>query len=150
MIEWPPVDLTQIKSRIGGRRVVSVSDTGDVLHLDDGTALELYMSDRDCCAEAQGTWVISADHLDAIITDVRHEYDRDRSGWDDGKYTWTNYATITILHNQNPVALAECKADGGNGSYYFSILSLRVKLPSGECSELEVLDSYLHEGEMRR
>lgn len=33
---------------------------------------------------------------------------------------------ITIFHNQNEVAQAECYADDGNGGYYFSVLSVRV------------------------
>lgn len=33
---------------------------------------------------------------------------------------------ITILHNQNEVAHAECHADNGNEGYYFSVLSVRV------------------------
>lgn len=32
---------------------------------------------------------------------------------------------ITIFHNQNEVAQAECHADNGNG-YYYSTLSVRV------------------------
>ena len=33
---------------------------------------------------------------------------------------------ITIFHNQNEVAQAECHADDGNEGYYFSVLSVRV------------------------
>lgn len=33
---------------------------------------------------------------------------------------------ITIFHNQNEVAQAECHADDGNGGYYYSVLSVRV------------------------
>lgn len=34
--------------------------------------------------------------------------------------------TVTIYHNQNPIALAECEADDGNGGYYYSVGSLVI------------------------
>lgn len=57
-------DLSSIRERIEGKRVVSAA--GAKLLLDDGTALHLYMSDSDCCASADGEWVIQPDALDAI------------------------------------------------------------------------------------
>lgn len=113
-----------LRGRLAGRRVRSVQDSGSQLTLDDGTVLRLYMSDSDCCASAHGEWVIQPDALDAIITDVTVTFDEERSGHDgDGT---TNYVTIAILHNQNPIALADCSANDGNGGYYYSCLSLRV------------------------
>lgn len=44
---------------------------------------------------------------------------------DDGGTT-ENRNTVTIYHNQNPIALAECEANDGNGGYYYSVGSLVV------------------------
>lgn len=133
-------DLSNIRERIEGKRVISVEGNGNKLVLDDGTALWLYMSDSDCCANADGTWVIQPDTLDAIITNVEIRPDIERSG-DDGDGI-TNYATIAILHNQNPIALADCYANDGNGGYYYSVLSLNVTVPGAENAvDVRVLDS---------
>jgi len=124
------IDLSQVRERIEGKRVVRVEMDGEKLVLDDGTVLHLYMSESDCCASAAGEWVIQPDSLEAIITDVAVIPDNERSGPDgDGV---TNYATVTILHNQNPIALADCYANDGNGGYYFSALSLAVQIPGDE------------------
>ena len=135
-------DLSGIRKRIEGKRVVAVEDRGEKLVLDDGTVLHLYMSESDCCAFAQGQWVIQPDALEAIITDVQVIPDTERSGPDgDGV---TNYATVFILHNQNPIALAECSANDGNGGYYFSALSLNVQIPGQgweDSATVKVLES---------
>lgn len=133
-------DLQNVHERIAGKRIASVEADGTRLVLNDGTVLHLYMSDNDCCASADGKWVIQPDALEAIITGVQVAPDADRSGYDgDGN---TNYATISILHNQNPIALADCYANDGNGGYYFSVLSLRVVMPGDEDDvKVEVLNS---------
>jgi hypothetical protein len=133
-------DLSIVRERIEGKRVVSVEANGEKLVLDDGTALWLYMSDSDCCAAARGEWVIQPDALEAIITDVQVTPDMERSGDDgDGR---TNYATVSILHNQNPIALADCYANDGNGGYYYSVLSLNVVVPGADdATDVQVLDS---------
>lgn len=113
-----------LRERIEGHRIKSVSDDGELLTLDDGTRLRLYMSESDCCASAHGTWVLQPDRLDAMITKVEVKPDLTKSG-DDGDGT-TNYVSIVLLHNQNPVALADCYANDGNGGYYYSMLSLDV------------------------
>lgn len=123
-------EINALRERIEGKRVVSVEGDGAKLVLDDGTALWLYMSDSDCCASAHGEWVIQSDLLEAIITDVQVVPDDERSG-DNGDGT-TNYARVAILHNQNPIALADCYANDGNGGYYFSVLSLNVVVPGAE------------------
>lgn len=128
------VDLAAIRERIAGKRVVSADV--DTLVLDDGTKLYLYMSASDCCASAYGEWVIQPDALDAIITDVKIDVTADRESNGDGA---TSTAVVTILHNQNPLALADCYADDGNGGYYFSALSLRVVVPDADgIAEVEV------------
>lgn len=130
-------DLANIRERIEGKRVLGAS--GSTLLLDDGTVLSLYMSASDCCANAYGEWVIQPDALDAIITDVKITPDGERSG-DDGDGT-TNYATVAILHNQNPLALADCQANDGNGGYYFSVLSLKVLVPEAEEVDTTVVEA---------
>lgn len=108
------MELSNIRPRIEGKRVVSVEGNGANLVLDDGTVLRLYESDSDCCAHAHGARVIQPDSLDAIITDVKFDLLADREDNGDGA---TSRAKITVLHNQNPVALADCYADDGNGGY---------------------------------
>lgn len=130
--------VDELRERVVGKRVVSVSESGSELRLDDGTTLLLYMSDSDCCASAFGNWVIDQDRLDAIITNVTiggPEFTDDG----DGGYS---ECTITILHNQNPVAFGECYADNGNGGYYYSILSLKVTSPFAEPLDDVVLQSW--------
>lgn len=103
-----------------GRRIAAADD--DTLTLDDGTVLCLYESDHDCCAGADGKWeIIDPDRLEVAVTHVEYEED----DYDDGD---TRVATckITILHNQNPIALGEGGADAGNGGYYFAVLSLEI------------------------
>lgn len=128
-----------IRERILGKKIKEIKDDS-VLVLEDGTRLELYESEQDCCAGAGGDWeILEADDLEAGITDIefvdRHHYE--------GDYIDSAYSTmrINILHNQNPLASAECYADSGNGGYYFSALSLRVVVPGLKDLMWEVLDS---------
>lgn len=115
---------------------------GDALVLEDGTILNLYMSDSDCCANAYGEWNIPT--LEAGITDIRFNVEANGvesypdSEWD---YSTHSSATITILHNQNPLATAECYADDGSAGYYFSVLNLEVKLPTGEVFDEAILSA---------
>lgn len=103
-----------------GRRIITADN--DTLTLDDGTTLRLYESEQDCCAIASGEWkILDPDRLEAAITHVEYESD----GFDDG-YTRGETCKITILHNQNPIALGDGYADAGNMGYYFSVLSLEV------------------------
>lgn len=131
-------DLASIRERIEGKRVVSVEGSGEKLVLDDGTVLRLYMSDSDCCANAYGEWVIQPDSLEAIITDVKFDMVAHREDDGDGS---TSEAKITILHNQNPVALADCYANDGNGGYYFSVLSLTIQVPGSDAIDMAVVSA---------
>nr|DAS17673.1 MAG TPA: hypothetical protein [Caudoviricetes sp.] len=54
-----------------------------------------------------------------MITDVKFKATKEYF------YSTIKKIYITIFHNQNEVAQAECHADNGNG-YYFSVLSVRV------------------------
>ena len=91
------------------------------LMLEDGTVL-VFEEEQDCCAHASGCW--EEVKLDAMITDIkiqRFDGERDECG------ECTNSAVLTIFHNNNPIARAECWANDGNGGYYYSILTLKVK-----------------------
>ena len=129
-------DVKNLEKRIVGKRVISVE--GSRLLLDDGTVLSLYMSDGDCCAYANGAWLINPDKLEAVITHADFKLLEDREFNGDGS---TSHAQITILHNQNPLALADCYADDGNGGYYFSVLSLNVIVPDVERFDIEVVSA---------
>lgn len=91
------------------------------LVLEDGTIVTLETSEQDCCASAYGTF--SNVKLDAVITDVIVG-EQERIPDDD---TIVSHNTITIFHNQNPIAQAEMTADAGNGGYYYSIGSMVIE-----------------------
>ena len=116
-----------------GRRITAAKS--GTLTLDDGTTLELYESAQDCCAGAHGDWeILDPDRLEAAITSVDYEeYDYD----DD--YTRVAKCKITILHNQNPVALGDGYADAGNDGYYFSTLSLEIAVDGTTVYDEEII-----------
>lgn len=118
-----------------GRRITA-ADSG-ILTLDDGTTLEFYESDQDCCAGAHGDWeILDPDRLEAAITSVEYE----DFAYHDGD-TRVTKCQITILHNQNPIALGDGHADAGNGGYYFSVLSLAVTVDGTEAYDEEVISA---------
>ena len=91
------------------------------LTLNDGTKVIIECTDNDCCAWAGGEFKDVT--LDAIVTDVTIG---EITTFGDPCDMTTNNVTITVYHNQNPIALAECYADNGNGGYYYSVCSLVV------------------------
>ena len=92
------------------------------LELEDGTIIKIEMSDYDCCAYACGEFIDAK--LDAVITDFEVvKVNDDRDDTDD---EITNKVIVKIYHNQNPIALAECSANNGNGGYYYSVASLVI------------------------
>ena len=91
------------------------------LTLSDGTKVIIECTDNDCCAWAGGEFKDVT--LDAIVTDVTIG---EITTFGDPHDMTTNEVTITVYHNQNPIALAECYADNGNGGYYYSVCSLVV------------------------
>lgn len=118
-----------------GRRITSAKC--DTLTLNDGTILQLYESDQDCCAGAFGEWeILDPDRLEAAITDVDYE----DAAYHDGD-TRIAKCKITILHNQNPIALGDGYANAGNGGYYFSVLSLRVAVNGTLVHNEEVIEA---------
>lgn len=118
-----------------GRRITTADS--DTLTLDDGTTLTLYESDYDCCAGAHGGWeIFDPDRLEAAITSVEYE----DFAYHDGD-TRVAKCQITILHNQNPIALGDGHADAGNGGYYYSILSLEIAVGDTIVYDEEIISS---------
>lgn len=111
--------LEELKKLLLYKRIVKWDK--EFLLLEDGTKITIEMSESDCCAYAGGEF--QNVKLDAVITDVKiGEQAREEDDW--GTTTSTN--TVTIYHNQNPIALAECEADDGNGGFYYSVGSLVI------------------------
>lgn len=109
--------LEQLKQVLLYKEIAKVN--GDVLFLKDGTSVEFYMSGNDWCAIAYGDWKL-LENFEGVITDVKFK------ATEEYFYGTTKKLFITILHNQNEVAQAECHADDGNEGYYYSVLSVRV------------------------
>ncbi|MBC6150097.1 hypothetical protein HB834_00350 [Listeria booriae] len=95
--------------------------TKDKLTLEDGTEITIECSEQDCCAWAGGKF--KGVKLDAAITDVSEPC---LTGKEEFGGETTKFGTVTIYHNNNPIAVAECEANDGNGGYYYSICSLVV------------------------
>ena len=111
--------LEELKELLLYKRIVKWDK--DFLLLEDGTRVTIEMSESDCCASAGGEF--KDVKLDAIITDIKiGEQVTEESDWG----TAESKNTVTIYHNQNPIALAECEADDGNGGYYYSVGSLVI------------------------
>ena len=109
--------LEKLKQILLYKEIVKVNE--DTLTLKDGTKVKFYMSDNDCWAVAYGDWKLS-ENFEGVITDVQFRHDKEVF-YDEN----VNKLYITVFHNQNEIAQAECHADNGNG-YYFSVLSVRV------------------------
>lgn len=114
-------DFEKVKDLLLFKKVVEWTD--DYIILDDGTKVEVYCSDQDCCAYAGGTF--KNVELDAVITDVDYTVERD-SEWDEDYDTRVSEAVLTLFHNQNVIAQNMVEADGGNGGYYYSVASLKI------------------------
>lgn len=99
--------------------------TDKTLTLDDGTLVEIVESEQDCCASAGGEWTNVK--LDAVITNVKIENEREQQKFDTWSAESESLATVVLYHNQNPIAQGECYADAGNGDFYYSICSLKIK-----------------------
>lgn len=111
--------LEELKELLICKRIVKWDR--DFLLLEDGTKVTIEMSESDCCAYAGGEF--KDVKLDAVITDVKiGDQVTEKNEWG----TTENRNTVTIYHNQNPIALAECEANDGNGGYYYSVGSLVI------------------------
>ncbi|MXI72402.1 hypothetical protein GR255_24260 [Mycobacterium tuberculosis] len=88
--------LEELKELLVFKRIVKWDK--DYLELEDGTKVTIEMSESDCCAWAGGEF--KDVKLDAVITDV--EIGK-LNKFDNGDGT-TCRNTVTIYHNQNPIA----------------------------------------------
>lgn len=111
-------DYKELKERLLYKRIVAWND--NEITLEDGLVLKIEMTDWDCCANAYGNFKDVV--LDAVITDVSEPVVTNVPDDD----TVVNTAIVTIYHNQNPIAIADCYADAGNGAYYYSVCSFVV------------------------
>lgn len=111
-------DYDKLRERLLYHRIVKWDKHS--LTLDDGTKIEIVCSEQDCCAWAGGVW--NDVELDAVITDVSNP-----KSWDvPDDDTHVVAGVVTIFHNQNPIAVADCEGNAGNGGYYGSVCSLRI------------------------
>lgn len=125
--------LEQLKQVLLYKEIAKVNE--DTLTLKDGTTVEFYMSDNDWCAVAYGDWKL-LENFEGVITDVKFKATKEYF------YGTIKKIYITILHNQNEVAQAECYADNGNEGYYFSVLSVRVTGIDGkQIDDFELLEA---------
>ncbi|MBS4461215.1 hypothetical protein JXA27_01360 [Aerococcaceae bacterium zg-B36] len=113
------IDEVQLREYLLFKRIVKWDE--DRLVLEGGIVVTLETSEYDCCAGAYGTF--KEVELDAVITDVKVGEMVDVSDDD----TRIRRNSITLFHNQNPIALAEMTADAGNRGYYYSIGSMVIK-----------------------
>lgn len=111
--------IQKLKEKILLKKVKSLSK--DVLVLDDDTKIHFECTDSDCCASADGVW--KSAETDGLITDIQLvDVKKEEEEWGESQMV----AKLVVLHDQNPVAQAQLRADNGNGDYYFSILSVFV------------------------
>lgn len=113
-------EFKEIKKQLLYKKVKEWTDK--TLTLDDGTLVEIVESEQDCCASAGGEWTNVK--LDAVITNVKIENEREQQKFSDES---ESLATVVLYHNQNPIAQGECYADAGNGDFYYSVCSLKIK-----------------------
>ncbi|AGR48242.1 hypothetical protein SEP1_116 [Staphylococcus phage phiIBB-SEP1] len=116
-------EFKEIKKQLLYKKVKEWTDK--TLTLDDGTLVEIVESEQDCCASAGGEWINVK--LDAVITNVKIENEREQQKFDTWSAESESLATVVLYHNQNPIAQGECYADAGNGDFYYSICSLKIK-----------------------
>lgn len=109
--------LEKLKTRLLHQRITDWNS--DNLVLENGARVSFECTAQDCCAGANGEW--KAAKLEAMITDVK--FANYREDEDDAT---TKYVELKIFHNQNEIAQADLYADNGNGSYYFSVLSVFI------------------------
>lgn len=116
-------EFKEIKKQLLYKKVKEWTDK--TLTLDDGTLVEIVESEQDCCASAGGEWTNVK--LDAVITNVKIENEREQQKFDTWSAESESLATVVLYHNQNPIAQGECYADAGNGDFYYSVCSLKIK-----------------------
>ncbi|MDY4511812.1 hypothetical protein [Streptococcus hyovaginalis] len=108
--------LEELKELLLYKRIVKWGK--GFLELEDGTKVTIEMSERGCCAWAGGEF--QDVQLDAVITNV--EIGEQIEIPDHCGVCFEN--KVTIFHNQNPVAIANCEAV--HNGYYYSVGSLVI------------------------
>lgn len=117
-MEYHKDTIEKLKEKILMKRINELSNNSLVLV--DGTTINFECTDADCCASADGTWETAK--ADGLITDVQLiDVKKDE---DEGETQMV--AKLMVIHDQNPIAQAQLRADNGNGNYYFSVLSVFV------------------------
>lgn len=103
------------------------SINGSTLELSDGTTLEVFESDSDCCAGAYGEfkWLKNKEDFQGAITSLSVNVSVSEDIYDYFGERKTDLV-VRILHNGEGIADLQGTANAGNGGYYFSILSLSV------------------------
>ena len=130
-MEYHKDTIEKLKEKVLMKRINELSN--DSLVLVDGTTINFECTDSDCCASADGTW--ESAKADGLITDVQLvDVKKEEEGWGETQMV----AKLVIIHDQNPIAQAQLRADNGNGNYYFSVLSVFV---NGE-DVGKILESY--------
>lgn len=114
-------NFEDLKKELISHRVVSW--TPDELVLENGIVVTIEESEQDCCAWAGGEF--ENVKLDAVITDVSDPDVFEEIERDDESHL--NSAKVTLFHNLNPIAVANCSATDGNCGYYYSVCSLAIK-----------------------
>jgi len=122
--------VDKLRSALVGRIITRVKNgprDSSRLILDDGTIVEFYESEQDCCAYAWSE-INDTKTPTAIITDLKITNEKHHTNT---KYGGESSATLTILAENQSVANVVCGADDGNGGYYFSVLSVRITAVNG-------------------
>src|SRR5690625_1109474 len=114
--------LEELSDLILYKRIASIDE--NKIELENGVTITIELSEYDCCAGGGGSFEFCEldKPIDAVITNFKIN---DPIEVPDGD-TIVRRNTITIYHNQNPIALANAETDAGNGGYYYSITSLVV------------------------
>lgn len=68
-------NIAKLKELLLYKEIESSED--NTLILKDGTQIEFYLSDYDCCAGAYGDWILS-DNFEGCITNVTHKYSEEK------------------------------------------------------------------------
>ena len=126
----------KLKKYLLGQEIDRI-EQGGVLYLKNGVALELYEPYQDCCAGARGTWLLPDGEIHGGITEVKFEEETYSEEYGDR----SSECVITLLHENQAVASAEGYAAAGNGGYYFSVLSLRVKVDGKAIDDFDVISA---------
>ena len=94
-------------------------------------AYEYENETKNLITKLSGVWVES--EKKEILKELQEVY-RKAKAWDNYMVDLAktddeseSLATVVLYHNQNPIAQGECYADAGNGDFYYSVYSLKIK-----------------------